>query len=63
MHSPKERLTTQVHTSLTDRDLEKVNDAAKRLNLSRAEIIRLCVLNDLPKLIDRELKRTNRRTN
>lgn len=61
MASLKENLTTQVCTSFTDRDIDRLNDAAKRLNVSRAELIRVCVLNDLPKLLDRETKRTLRR--
>ena len=62
MHTPREKLDYQVHTSLTEKERDKLNDAAKRLGLSRSELIRLCVLNELPKMLDRESKRTKRRT-
>ena len=62
MHTPREKLGYQVHTSLTEKERDKLNDAAKRLGLSRSELIRLCVLNELPKMLDRESKRTKRRT-
>ena len=41
---------------------DKITDAAKQLNVSFGAIIRGCVENDLQKLIDRETKRTKRRT-
>ena len=62
MHTPREKLGYQVHTSLTEKERDKLNDAAKRLGLSRSELIRLCILNELPKMLDRESKRTKRRT-
>ena len=62
MHTPREKLDYQVHTSLTEKERDRLNDAAKRLGLSRSELIRLCVLNELPKMLDRESKRTKRRT-
>ena len=62
MHTPREKLGYQVHTSLTEKEKDKLNDAAQRLGLSRSELIRLCVLNELPKMLDRENKRTKRRT-
>ncbi len=62
MHTPREKLDYQVHTSLTEKERDKLNDAAKRLGLSRSELIRLCILNELPKMLDRESKRTKRRT-
>ena len=62
MHTPREKLDYQVHTSLTEKERDKLNDAAQRLGLSRSELIRLCVLNELPKMLDRESKRTKRRT-
>ena len=62
MHTPREKLDYQVHTSLTEKERDKLNDAAQRLGLSRSELIRLCVLNELPKMLDRESKRTLRRT-
>lgn len=62
MHTPREKLTCQVHTSLTEKERDRLNEASKRLVLSRAEVIRLCILNDLPKMLDRETKRTKRQT-
>ena len=62
MHTPREKLGYQVHTSLTEKERDKLKDAAKRLGLSRSELIRLCILNELPKMLDRESKRTKRRT-
>ena len=62
MHTPREKLGYQVHTSLTEKERDKLNDAAKRLGLSRSELIRICTLNELPKMLDRESKRTKRRT-
>ena len=62
MHTPREKLDYQVHTSLTEKERDKLNDAAKRLGLSRSELIRICTLNELPKMLDRESKRTKRRT-
>ena len=61
MHTPREKLDYQVHTSLTEKERDKLNDAAKRLGLSRSELIRICTLNELPKMLDRESKRTKRR--
>ena len=62
MYTPRENLTCQVHTSLTEKERDRLNDAAKRLRLSRSEVIRLCILNDLPKMLDRETKRKKRQT-
>lgn len=46
-----------------DKELhDKIKDAAKRFNVSFGTIVRECCENDLPKLIDRENKRTKRRT-
>ena len=62
MHTPREKLDYQVHTSLTEKERDRLNDAAKRLGLSRSELIRICTLNELPKMLDRESKRAKRRT-
>ena len=62
MHTPREKLGYQVHTSLTEKERDRLNDASKRLGLSRSELIRLCLLNELPKMLDRESKRRQRRT-
>ena len=61
MHTPREKLGYQVHTSLTEKERDRLNDAAKRLGLSRSELIRICTLNELPKMLDRESKRAKRR--
>jgi len=47
---------------MTETMHEKIKDTAKRFNVSISEIVRECITNDLPKLIDRETKRTKRRT-
>ncbi len=57
----KDNLTRQMFVNFTDKDAKKIEDAARRLKVSRAEIIRTCVLSDLPKLIERETKRRNYR--
>ena len=49
MHTPREKLDYQVHTSLTEKERDRLNDAAKRLGLSRSELIRICTLNELPR--------------
>ena len=51
------------HTVSFDQELyDKIRDTAKRFNVSFGAIVRECCENDLPKLIDRENKRTKRRT-
>ena len=61
MQGFREKLSVDIFSSFTEKDAEKINDAAKRLNVSKAELIRVCVLNELPKLIERETKRRNYR--
>ena len=53
----KENLDHEIATSFTAKDAQRIEDAANRFNVSRAEIIRTCVLTELPRLIDRETKR------
>ncbi len=57
----RDRLTVDIFSSFTEKDAEKIKEAAKRLNVSRSELIRVCVLNELPKLLERENKRRNYR--
>ena len=61
MQGFRDRLSVDIFSSFTEKDAEKINDAAKRLGVSRSELIRVCVLNELPKLIERETKRRNYR--
>ena len=60
MLRPREKLSNQVCTSFTNSELEKVNEASIQLGISRAELIRLCVLNHMPLIIKREIKRKSR---
>ena len=48
--------------SLSDELADKLESAAKRFNVSSSAIIRECVETSLDKLIQRESKRTKRRT-
>ena len=52
----------QVQVSLTDETADKIEAAAKRFKVSRSRIIRECIEDALDKLIQRESKRTKRRT-
>jgi len=58
----RERNDFQACIYMTETMHEKIKDTAKRFNVSISEIVRECITNDLPKLIDRETKRTKRRT-
>ena len=53
----KENLSREIATSFLEKDAQRIEDAANQLGTSRAEIIRVCVLTELPRLIDREKKR------
>lgn len=56
-----EKYTKQRSVSFTEEMHEKVDAAARRFDVSFATIVRACVENDLPKLIDRESKRRKSR--
>ncbi len=57
----RDRLSVEIFSAFTEKDAKKIKDAAKKLNVSRSELIRVCVLNELPRLLDRESKRRNYR--
>ena len=46
---------------LEDKMMEKLNDAAERFGVPKIRIIRACIENELPRLIDRENKRIRER--
>lgn len=52
----------QKQVSLTDEVADKIEAASKRLKVSSSAIIRECVEESLDKLVQRESKRTKRRT-
>ena len=58
----KDKYNYQRSIAFTEKMKDKIQDAAETLNVSFSDIVRGCVENDLDKLIDRENKRTKRRT-
>lgn len=58
----RQRLTAAKSVNFTDEMADKIQTAADTLNVSFQDIVRECVDIELPKLIDRERKRTKRRT-
>lgn len=58
----RKRYSRQKCVSFSDEIADKLEAAARRLKVSCSAIIRECVTNDLDKLIQRESKRTKRRT-
>lgn len=57
----REKLDIRKMVNFNQELSDKITDAAKQLNVSFGAIVRECCENDLPKLIDRENKRTKRR--
>lgn len=57
----RERLAIQKAISFPERLAEKIQDEADRLDVSFSEIVRDCVLNDLPRLKERNRKRIVKR--
>lgn len=57
-----EKYTTSITFTVTDEMAEQLNAAANEFGVSRSDIIRVCIQNDLPKLKDRERKRKKSRT-
>ena len=53
----------QESVSLPDETADKLDNAATRFKVSKSAIIRACIDESLDKLIQRESKRTKRRTN
>ena len=57
----REKAKIQTSIYFTEGMHEKIKDAAKRFDVPVSEIVRECVRNDLPKLIDRETKKRRAR--
>ena len=53
----------QESVSLPDETADKLDTAATRLKVSKSAIIRACIEESMDKLIQRQSKRTKRRTN
>ena len=62
-YSVRDRLDASISVAFSEKDANKLKEISKRLDTSVAEVIRLCVQNDLPKLLDRETKRRKSPTN
>ena len=58
----RERLAIQKQVGFTPSQVDKIQDTADRLGVSFSEIVRECVINELPRLDAREKKRVQRRT-
>ena len=57
----RERMTVQRSLSFPESLADKIQEEAKRLNTTFSEIVRECVINDLPRLRERERKRVKKR--
>lgn len=57
-----EKYTVSITFTVTEKMAEELDAAADEFEVSRSDIIRVCIRNDLPKLKDREKKRKNLRT-
>ena len=47
---------------LDEKMMDRLDDTAKRFGVPKIRIIRACIENELPRLIDRETKRRQRQT-
>lgn len=54
------KYTVSITFTATEKMSDELDDAAKEFDVSRSDIIRACIHNDLPKLKDRERKRKKR---
>ena len=59
----RDRASVQKCIYFTEDMVDEITTAAKQLKVPFTEIVRECVSNDLPKLIEREIKRRKSRTN
>ena len=59
MLKPKYISTT---IQLDEKMWDRLNDAAEKFGVTKIRLIRLCLDAELPRIIDRESKRTRRRT-
>ena len=53
----RERLTVKMNIAFTEKQGEEIRKLAEQEKVSRADIVRACVENDLPKLRERLRKR------
>ena len=60
MLEPKRYKTTTI--DIEERWMNKLDDAAQRFGVTKIQVIRTCIENELPRLIDRESKRKKRQT-
>ena len=60
MLEPTKYKTTTI--DLEEKWMDRLDAAAKRFGVPKIRIIRLCIENELPRLIDREAKRKKRKT-
>ena len=58
----RERYTVKQSIGFTETWAEKIQDASDKLSWTFSDIVRECVARELPRLIDRETKRTKRQT-
>ena len=58
----RERYTVKQSIGFTDTSGGKIKDAAKKLKWTFSDVVRECVEIGLPRLLDRERKRKQRRT-
>ena len=56
----RQRLTIHKNISFTRQNADKIQTLAEQLNVSFQDIVRECVEIELPKLTQRELRRTKR---
>ena len=52
----RQKYEVQKSIGFTEDLVDKIETAAEKLNSNFSEIVRECVINDLPKLIDRETR-------
>lgn len=58
----RERYTVKQSIGFTETLAGKIQDAAAKLGWTFSDIVRECTQRELPRLIDRESKRTKRQT-
>ena len=58
----RERYTVKQSIGFTESQAKKIRDAADKLGWRFSDIVRECTATELPRLLDRENKRTKRRT-
>ena len=58
----RERYTLKQSIGFTDTLGKKIQDASDKLSWSFSDIVRECVEKELPRLVERETKRTKRQT-